>query len=92
MSGCRLKLVLFPLSRRPIRDAACVRQLLSLFSQFASGLEIIRTSVQETFSSKSLFVLELPFLQVRGTRNEARVISRKELGLSYQCKAKVGSY
>ena len=51
-----MRLVLFPLSRRPIQDAACVRQLLSLFSQFASGLEIIRTSVQETFSSKLLFV------------------------------------
>ena len=60
MSGCRLRLVLFPLSRRPIQDAACVRQLLSLFSQFASGLEIIRTSVQETFSSKLLFVPERP--------------------------------
>ena len=65
----------FPLSRRPIQGAACVPQLLSLFSQFASGLEIIRTSVQETFSSKLLFVRELPFLQVRGTRNEARVSS-----------------
>ena len=61
--------VLFPLSRRPIQDAACVRQLLSLFSQFASGLEIIRTSVQVTFSSKFLFVLELPFLQVRGAKS-----------------------
>ena len=51
-----MKLVPFPLSRRPIQGAACVPQLLSLFSQFASGLEIIRTSVQETFSSKLLFV------------------------------------
>ena len=58
----------FPLSRRPIQGAACVPQLLSLFSQFASGLEIIRTSVQETFSSKLLFVPGIPFLQVRGAR------------------------
>ena len=50
----------FPLSRRPIQGAACVRLLLSLFSQFASGLGIIRTSVQETFSSKLLFVQGRP--------------------------------
>ena len=56
MSGCRLRLVLFPLSRHPIQGAAYAPLLLSLFSQFASGLEIIHTSVQETFSSKLLFV------------------------------------
>ena len=56
LSGCKLKLVPFPLSRRPIQGAACVRLLLSLFLPFASGLEIIHTSVQETFSSKLLFV------------------------------------
>ena len=79
MSGCRLRLVLFPLSRRSIQDAACVRQLLSLFLPFALGLEIIRTSVQETFSSKSLFVRGRPSSKFSVDSLQLAVISRKEL-------------
>ena len=58
-----MRLVPFPLFRRSIQDAACVPLLLSLFLPFASGLEIIRTSVQETFSSKLPFVRGRPSFQ-----------------------------
>ena len=106
LSGCRLRPVLFPLSRRSILDAACVGQLLSLFLLFSSGPEIRHTSPQVTFSSKLLFVWGRPSSKFSVDSLQLTVISRKfqvysrklvvssrkELGSSYQLADPSGQF